>query len=138
MAITLTPGSVTVPSTASGFHVNNVSNIVMTTNVANGTVTSATASGGSVSGTVSSTSSTVKLTVPGPISGGTTYTPPAENVSVTAGASGKTLTTEYAGTSYANPGMTLTVNVQTPFGPANVATACYPNPNAVLTSTTIS
>ncbi|MGF6886452.1 dehydratase [Nocardia sp. GAS34] len=138
VSVTLTPGSVTVPSNASGFTVNNVSNIVMTATVTNGTANSVTASGGSVAGTAAVSGGNVVLTVPGPISGGTTYTPPAEAIQTTAGASGKTMTVQYAGTSFSSPGMTLTVNVQTPFGAQNVATVCYPNPNSALTSTTIS
>ncbi|MBU3067166.1 hypothetical protein KO481_37310 [Nocardia sp. NEAU-G5] len=110
----------------------------MTATVTNGTANSVTASGGSVAGTAAVSGGNVVLTVPGPISGGTTYTPPTEAIQTTAGASGKTMTVQYAGTSFSNPGMTLTVNVQTPFGAQNVATVCYPNPNSALTSTTIS
>jgi dehydratase len=138
VAITLTPGAVTVPSTASGFTVNSVSNVVITTAApTNSTLVSATAGSGGT-GTVAVSNGAVVLTVPGPIAGGATYTPAPEDISVTAGTSGQTIQTLYAGSSFSSPGMTLTVNVQTPLGPANVATVCYANPNPTLTSTTIS
>ncbi|WP_228803895.1 hypothetical protein [Nocardia higoensis] len=136
VAITLTPGASSVPSSASGFTVNNISNLKMTfPTPANSTLVSATASGGSVAGTVSTSGGNVVLTVPGPIAGGTSFTPPAVTINVTAGAAGTPITSKYAGTSYSNPGMTMTTNVSFV---GNVATSCYPNPSPTLTTTTVS
>ncbi|MEV6066669.1 hypothetical protein AB0L82_08995 [Nocardia sp. NPDC052001] len=136
VAITLTPGVSSVPSSASGFSVTNISNLKMTfPTPANSTLVSATASGGTVAGTVSTSGGNVVLTVPGPIAGGTSFTPPAVTINVTAGTPGTPITSKYAGTSYANPGMTMTTKVAFV---GNVATACYPNPSPTLTSTAVS
>ncbi len=135
VAITLTPGSSSVPSSASGFSVTNISNLKMTfPTPANSTIVSATASGGTVAGTVATSGGNVVLTVPGPIAGGTSFTPPAVTINVTAGSPGTPITSKYAGTSYANPGMTMTTKVAFV---GNVATACYPNPSPTLTTTTV-
>lgn len=136
VAITLTPGASSVPSSASGFTVTNISNLKMTfPTPANSTLVSATASGGSVAGTVSTSGGNVVLTVPGPIAGGTSFTPPAVTINVTAGTPGTPITSKYAGTSYSNPGMTMTTKVAIV---GNVATACYPSPSPTLTTTTVS
>ncbi|MFF0495173.1 hypothetical protein ACFYU5_02100 [Nocardia aobensis] len=136
VAITLTPGSSSVPSSASGFTVNNISNLKMTfPTPANSTLVSATASGGTVAGTVATSGGNVVLTVPGPIAGGTSFTPPAVTINVTAGTPGTPITSKYAGTSYTSPGMTMTTNVALV---GNVATSCYPNPSPTLTTTAVS
>jgi dehydratase len=115
--------------------VNNISNLKMTIPTpANSTVVSATASGGTVAGTVATSGGNVVLTVPGPIAGGTSFTPPAVTVNVTAGAAGTPITSKYAGTSYTSPGMTMTTNVSFV---GNVATSCYPNPSPTLTTTAV-
>ncbi|MEV0078379.1 hypothetical protein AB0H58_18410 [Nocardia neocaledoniensis] len=101
---------------------------------ANSTLVSATASGGTVAGSVSTSGGNVVLTVPGPIAGGTSFTPPAVTINVTAGAAGTSITSKYAGTSYTSPGMTMTTNVSFV---GNVATSCYPNPSPTLTTTTV-
>ncbi|MFL0240162.1 hypothetical protein [Mycobacterium sp. SMC-17] len=100
---------------------------------ANSTYVSSSASGGSVPGTTALVGSNVELTVPGPIAGGATYTPPVVTINVTANAPGS-ITSKYAGTSYASPGMTMTTTVT---GLGNIATACYPNPSPTLTTTTV-
>ncbi|WP_232850849.1 hypothetical protein [Nocardia acididurans] len=113
----------------------NISNLKMTWPVpANSTLVSATVSGGTVAGTVSTAGGNIVLTVPGPIAGGTTFTPPAVTINVTAGAAGTPITSKYAGTSYASPGMTMTTKVAIV---GNVATACYPNPSPTLTTTSV-
>ncbi|MEU4651412.1 hypothetical protein ACIO14_21440 [Nocardia fluminea] len=101
---------------------------------ANSTLVSATASGGTVAGTVATSGGNVVLTVPGPIAGGTSFTPPAVTINVTAGAAGTPITSKYAGTSYSSPGMTMTTNVSFV---GNVATACYPSPSPTLTTTAV-
>ncbi len=135
VAITITPGASSVPSSAAGFTVNNISNLKMTIPTpANSTLVSATASGGTVAGTVATSGGNVVLTVPGPIAGGTSFTPPAVTINVTAGAAGTSITSKYAGTSYTSPGMTMTTNVSFV---GNVATSCYPNPSPTLTTTSV-
>ncbi|WP_280459400.1 hypothetical protein [Nocardia carnea] len=136
VAITITPGVSSVPSSASGFTVNNISNLKMTIPTpANSTLVSADVSGGTVDGTVSTSGGNVVLTVPGPIDGGTSFTPPAVTINVTAGAAGTPITSKYAGTSYTDPGMTMTTNVALV---GNVATSCFPDPSPTLTTTTVS
>ncbi|GGN80511.1 hypothetical protein ATM97_22355 [Nocardia sp. MH4] len=87
-----------------------------------------------MAGTVATSGGNVVLTVPGPIAGGTSFTPPAVTINVTAGAAGTPITSKYAGTSYASPGMTMTTNVSFV---GNVATSCYPNPSPTLTTTNV-
>jgi len=74
----------------------------------------------------------VVLTIPGPITGGSSFTPPAVTINVTANAVGS-ITSKYAGTSYTDPGMTFTTNTSI----GNVATACFASPNPTLTTTTV-
>lgn len=134
VAITIAPGSSTVPTTAAIFTIKSISNLKMLIPVpANSTYVSSSASGGSVPGTTALVGSNVELTVPGPIAGGATYTPPVVTINVTANAPGS-ITSKYAGTSYASPGMTMTTTVT---GLGNIATACYPNPSPTLTTTTV-
>ncbi|KQY32685.1 hypothetical protein [Nocardia salmonicida] len=87
-----------------------------------------------MAGTVATSGGNVVLTVPGPIAGGTSFTPPAVTINVTAGAAGTSITSKYAGTSYTSPGMTMTTNVSFV---GNVATSCYPNPSPTLTTTSV-
>ncbi|MCV7227916.1 hypothetical protein [Mycolicibacterium komossense] len=136
VAITIAPGSSTVPSSVLGFTINNINNMKMIIPVpANSTYVSSSATGGgSYPGSTALVGSNVVLTIPGPIPGGTTYTPPSVTINVTATAAG-TVTSAYAGTSYTNPGMTFNTNLPV-FG--NIATSCYPtSPNPTLTTTTV-
>ncbi|MEH3131290.1 MAG: hypothetical protein PGN27_15170 [Mycolicibacterium neoaurum] len=134
VTIILTPGSSSVPSSASGFTVTNISNLKMIIPVpANSTFVSTSTSGGTVSGSAALVGSDVVLTVPGPISGGSSFTPPAVTINLTANAPG-TITSKYAGTSYSSPGMTMTTRVSPGI---NVATSCYPNPSPTLTTTNV-
>jgi len=75
--------------------------------------------------------------MPGQINAGTTFTPPAVTINVTAGAAGTTIVSKYAGTSYTNPGMKQTTNISL-LGNRDVASSCYANPSPTLTSTTVS
>ncbi|WP_406784540.1 hypothetical protein [Mycobacterium sp. SMC-13] len=139
MAITIAPGSSTVPlNPVPGFTVVSISAMKMIIPVpTNSTYVSSSASGGSVPGTTALVGSNVELTVPGPIPGGSTYTPPAVTINVTANAPGS-ITTKYAGTGYSNPGMTFTTTLKPLIGSNfNTATACYPNPSPTLTTTTV-
>jgi len=141
--VTLAPDAITVPTSVGGNTVNSISALKLTAPVpANATLNSQTLSGGSGLGsgtpTVSVSGGAIALTVPGPISGGSTFTLPTLNLNLTAGAAGSTVQTQIAGSSYASPGLTFTANVTAVIINLDVPTACYPSPNPVLTSTTVS
>lgn len=139
VAITIAPGASTVPTNPiPGFSVVSISNMKMIIPVPpNSTFVSASASGGTFSGTTALVGSNVVLTVPGPIPGGSSYTPPAVTINVTANAPGS-IASKYAGSSYADPGMTFTTTLKPPLGSNfDTATACYPNPSPTLTTTTV-
>ncbi|RDI63479.1 dehydratase [Nocardia pseudobrasiliensis] len=137
VTITLASTQQTVPASSNGFTVNNIRNLkLVMPDPTNSSVTSVTLSGGTVAGTVTASGGTIALNVPGPIAGGSNFTLPAETINVTAGASGS-ITTTLSGTSYSSPGLTLTSNVQGPFGPLDVPVSCYPKPAPTFTTTTI-
>lgn len=139
VAITIAPGSSTVPTNPIPLvTVVSISNLKMIIPVpANSTYVSSSASGGTFSGSTALVGSNVVLTVPGPIPGGSTYTPPAVTINVTADSPGS-IASKYAGTSYSDPGMTFTTTLKPVIGSNfNVATACYPNPSPTLTTTTV-
>lgn len=140
---TLAPDAITVPSSVSGYTVNSISNLTLTVPVpANATLNTDTLSGGSGLGSgtpaVSVSGGNLSITVPGPISGGATFTLPTLNLNLTAGASGSTIQTQLAGTSYTDPGLTFTANVNATIFNVDVPTTCYPSPNPTLTTTTVS
>jgi dehydratase len=78
----------------------------------------------------------ITITFPGPIAGGSTFELPTITAHLTAGASGSIDATLY-GTSYDDAGLTFTTVVSTFLGDISAPTSCFPNPNPVLTSTTI-
>jgi len=140
---TLAPEPTTVPAEAGGYRVNRLQNLVLSVPVpAGSTYQSATLTGGSNLGSgipsVKQADNVVTVTVPGPLTGGSTFQLPALHLNLTAtGAAGSVIETKLAGTSYAAPGMTFTANVQAGPFPVNVPTSCYPNPSPTLTSTTV-
>ncbi len=141
---TLAPDPTTVPPEAGGYTINNLQNLVLRVPVPQGaTYQSATLTGGSNLGTgiprVEQAGGVVSVIVPGPLAGGSTFQLPALHLNLTAsGAAGSTIDTKLAGTSYADPGMTFTANVQAGPFPVSVPTSCFANPSPTLTSTTIS
>jgi dehydratase len=105
----------------------------------NATLAGVTLSGGSNLGgtpTWSQSAGVVTVKFPGPIAGGSTFELPTITARLTAGPSGTINSTLY-GTSYSNAGLTFTTVVSTFLGNISVPTSCFPNPNPVLTSTTI-
>ncbi|SEF80996.1 dehydratase [Actinacidiphila yanglinensis] len=141
--VTLAPDAITVPGSVNGNTVNSISSLKLTAPVpANATLNTETLSGGSGLGSgtpsVSVSGGTLTMTVPGPISGGSTFTLPTLDLGLTAGASGTTVQTQLAGSSYSSPGLTFTANVTSSIFTVNAPTACYPSPNPVLTTTTVS
>jgi dehydratase len=132
------PGSWVVPTEVDGVTISALQSVSLTVDVSDATVDSATISGGSNLGTgtpsVAYTSTSVTLTVPGPLTSGDTVTFPTVNLGLT-GTSAGTATTYIGGTSYASPGATVTAVVP---GIGDAAATCYPTPaGPIITSTTI-
>lgn len=140
-AVTLAPDALTVPTSVSGYSVQSISNIQLSVPVpANATLVGESLSGGSGIGSASVAvkGGNVVVTVQAKVAGGHTFTLPALTLRLTAGASGSTITTSLAGTSYTSPGLTFSAAVSVAFFTVNVPTACYPSTALVLSSTTVS
>lgn len=137
--VVVDPAPGVVPAQANGFTVKNVNTFTLKVPVpSNATLTGIDLSGGSnLGGTPTSSVSGGVITIqfPGPIAGGSTYELPTITAHLTAGASG-VIESTLGGTSYANPGLTFTTVVSF-IGDITAPTSCFPNPNPVLTSTTI-
>ncbi|OLR95502.1 cyclase [Actinokineospora bangkokensis] len=139
LSVVIDPGPTTVPGDVNGFSVKNVKDLKLVLPIpANSTYASATLSGGSGAGStaVSVQGSNLVITASGPVTGGASFELPTVTANLTAGASG-TIETKVGGTSYSDPGLTLTATVGSIIGNITVPTACYPNPNPVITTTTI-
>lgn len=136
----LAPGPITVPTSASGHSIQQIDNISLIIPVpSNSTYVSASLSGGSglnSTPTLSEGNGDITVSVPGPISGGATFTLPTLTMDLTAGGSG-TITTQLAGTSYSDPGLTFTAVISVLGFGVNAPTTGYPNPDPVLATTTI-
>ncbi|MET9231344.1 cyclase [Lentzea sp. NPDC003310] len=138
--VTIDPAPNKIPSEAGGRQVREIKGLALKLPVpANSTFTAASLSGGSGLGgtpSVALQGNDVVLTVPGPIKGGADFELPTVTIDLQAGSSG-TITTKLGGTSYDAPGLTFTA-VVTVFGfPIDAAAKGYPDPNPVLTTTTI-
>jgi dehydratase len=138
--VVVDPAPNEVPSESNGFTVENVHTFTLKVPVpANATPTGVDLTGGSnLGGTPTSSVADGVLTIqfPGPIAGGSTFELPTITAHLTAGASGTVESTLY-GTSFDDPGLTFTAVVSTIIGDISAPTSCFPNPNPVLTSTTI-
>lgn len=130
-----------VPATAGGYTVKNVNTFTLKVPIApTATLNSLDLTGGSNLGatpTWSASGGVITIKFPGPIAGGAAFDLPTITAHLTAGPSGVVDTTLY-GTSYTNPGLTFNTVVTVLIFDISVPTACFPNPNPVLTSTTIS
>jgi dehydratase len=138
--VVVDPAPNEVPAESNGFTVENVHTFTLKVPVpANATPTGVDLTGGSnLGGTPTSSLDGDVLTIqfPGPIPGGSTFELPTITAHLTAGASGTVESTLY-GTSFDDPGLTFTAVVSTIIGDISAPTSCFPNPNPVLTSTTI-
>ncbi|MFI7674294.1 cyclase [Actinophytocola sp. NPDC049390] len=138
--IVVDPAPNQVPSEAAGYTVREVRDFTLKVPVpTNSTLTGVTLTGGSGLGstpTWSESGGIVTVSFAGPIAGGASFELPTITAHLTAGASGAIESTLY-GTSYDDPGLTFTAVVSTFIGNVSVPTSCFPNPNPVLTSTTI-
>jgi dehydratase len=142
-SVALSVGSITVPTSASGYTITQIQNIDLKIPVpANSTYVSSSLAGGSNFGSgtpsVSESGGLVDIAIPGPISAGTTFTLPTLTLGLTAGSSGSTVTTTLSGTSYSDPGLTFTAVLHVLFFNVNASTVGYPATTPALTTTTIS
>jgi dehydratase len=141
LTITVVTSPDTVPATASGLPLTSVSDFRLVFPVpANSTLVSASLSGGEGFGdaepVLTVEGDDVVVTLDATLAGGASYTLPVLTLNLTAGAAG-TIDFALGGTSYEDPGLSLTSTVDVFGTPLSSPTACYPNPNPVLSSTTI-
>ncbi|GFH38172.1 cyclodehydratase [Streptomyces pacificus] len=142
LSVRLATEPMTVPGSVGGYTVKSIKNITLKAPVpSNATVTGARLTGGSGIGSgtpaVSVSGGEIVMSVPGPISGGQTFTLPVLDLDLTAGVSGTAIETRLSGSSYSSPGLTFTASVPILFVTVSVPTSCYPSPNPVLTSTAV-
>lgn len=136
--VVVSPGTITVPASMSGVNVNSITNVKMRIPVSpNAQFISGSASGGSNYGaaaTVALVGGNIEVTMPGPLNGGTTVTPPTiTTVMKATGAVGSTIDAHISDS--ASPkGYTMTVNTSV----GAVPTECTPDaPNPSLATATI-
>ncbi|MGP4018854.1 cyclase [Saccharopolyspora sp. 5N708] len=139
--VLIDPGLNTLPSEVNGYTVKRVEGIDLRIPIpANSTFVSADLTGGSNLGpnppTFTVDGGVATLHLDGPIPGGSEFELPTVTVHLTAGPSGA-IETKLHGTSHDDPGLTFTAVVSTIIGDTNVPSRCFPNPNPVLTTTTI-
>jgi dehydratase len=142
LTITATSGSVSLPSSYDGVTLVSVQDLHVYVKVpANSTYVSCALSGGSGLGsgtpTCSESGGKVDFSVPGPIPGGTTVTPPVVSITLKAGSHGSIKSKIY-GTSYKKPGLTGSATLSAFGEQFNAKAAGYPSPSPVLTTTKIS
>ena len=140
-SISISSAPATVPSTASGLTVNSVRSFRSYYTVpAHTSLVSATVSGGDGLGSaepvVSVSGSTVLVTLDATIPGGATYTMPTLTLNLQATEEG-TVETKLGGTSYADPGLWFITQVDFLGSGLDAWTSCFPSPNPVLATTTI-
>ena len=143
LSVSLSVGSITVPTNADGYTVKEIDGIALQIPVpADSTYDSAGLSGGSGYGSgtpsVSESDNVITINVPGPISAGTTFTLPTLTLNLTSGAAGGTIDTTLSGTSYSSPGLTFTAVISVIGISVDASSAGYPSTSPTLTSTTIS
>ena len=140
VAVVIDPAPNKIPSEAAGRQVREIKDLSLKLPVpANSKFQSATISGGSGLGgtpSIGLAGNDVVLKVPGPIKGGADFELPVVTINLQAGGSG-TIESKLGGTSYDSPGLTFTAVVVVIGFPVNAAAAGYPDPNPVLTTTTI-
>ncbi|PPK69105.1 cyclase [Actinokineospora auranticolor] len=138
-SVTIDPAAASVPATVGTYALRRVQNLTFKVPVpANSTYVSGSLSGGSGVGAtaLSQAGGVVTLTATGPVNGGASFELPAITLNLTAGSPGTVETTLY-GSGYGNPGLTATAVVRVILLDVNVPASCYPDPNPVLTTTTV-
>ncbi|GAA4888037.1 MULTISPECIES: cyclase [Saccharopolyspora] len=141
LELVIDPEPSTVPTEVNGYAVERVEGLDLRIPIpANSTFVSAELSGGSGLGdtppTLTVDGDLATLHLDGPMAGGAAYELPTVTAQLTAADSG-TIETRLHGTGYDDPGLTFNAVVSSILGEIDVPTACYPNPNPVLTTTTI-
>jgi dehydratase len=139
MAFDLKPGS--LPSEVKGFKLKDVRDLTLRVPVPNNTwFISGRLIGGSGLGstpTIEHSGRVVTVRLAGPVPGGSAYQLPTLSVRLKAGGSGRVVKTGLQGTSFDNPGLTLTATIKWKFITIKSPVACYPDPNPTLTRTRI-
>ena len=141
LQVVIDPAVNTVPDEVNGYSVKHVDGLDLRIPIPeNSTFVSADMEGGSGLGdaepTLTVEGDTAVLHVEGPMAGGSELELPTVTANLTAGESG-TIETKLHGTSYEDAGLTFNAVVETVIGDTDVPTSCYPDPNPVLTTTTI-
>jgi dehydratase len=140
LTVTIVPAPDQVPTTSLGFPITEARDFRLVFPVpANSTLVSASLSGGEGLGAepvLTVEGDTVVATLDSSLAGGASYTLPTLTMELTAAQEG-TIDVVMGGTSYTDPGLSMTIVVDVLGTPLEAATACYPSPNPVLASTTI-
>ncbi|NUR95523.1 MAG: hypothetical protein HOV67_09710 [Kribbellaceae bacterium] len=131
----------TLPTEIKGFKLQEVRDITLRVPVpVNAAYLSSQLTGGSGLNSTPSVQlegNTAVLEVAGPIPGGATFQLPTLSVRLRAGAAGRTIETKLKGTSYDDPGLTLSAKIKWKFISTTAPVACYPDPNPALTRTKV-
>ncbi|GAA0608468.1 hypothetical protein HPO96_31045 [Kribbella sandramycini] len=139
ITVDLKPGS--LPGEVKGFKLKEVRDLRLRVPIpANSSYVSATLTGGSGLNSTPSVrleGRVAVISVAGPIAGGANYQLPTLTVRLKAGRRGAVIETRLKGTSYDDPGLTLTAKIKWKFVTINSPVSCYPDPNPALTRTTV-
>jgi dehydratase len=139
-SVSISSAPATVPTTASGLPVNSVRSFRATYPIpARTTLVSASLSGGEGLGgepVVSVAGSSVVVTLDSTIAGGATYTMPTLTLNLQAAEAG-TVEVTLGGTSYADPGLFFITQIDLLGSALDAWTSCFPSPNPVLASKTV-
>ncbi|RZS31447.1 dehydratase [Herbihabitans rhizosphaerae] len=130
-----------IPGEINGNKIKEVKNFTLKVPIpANSTYVSADLTGGSGLGPtppeIKVENGIAVVTFPGPIAGGAQFELPTITAHLTAGQSGA-IESKLYGASYDDPGLTFTAVISSIIGDVEAPTSCFPNPNPVLTTTTI-
>ncbi|QUH00577.1 cyclase [Saccharopolyspora erythraea] len=139
--VVIDPAPNTIPGEVNGYTVKHVEGLDLKIPIpANSAFVSADLAGGSNLGpnppTITLDGNVAVLHLDGPIGGGQQFELPTITAHLTAAQSG-TIETKLHGTSHDDPGLTFTAVVSSIIGDQPVPSRCFPNPNPVLTTTTI-
>ncbi|GAA3587144.1 hypothetical protein [Kribbella ginsengisoli] len=139
IAVQLKPGS--LPAEVRGFKLKEVRDLTLRIPVPNNTwFISGRLIGGSGLGstpTLEHSGRVITIRLGGPVPGGSAYQLPILSVRLKAGASGRVVKTSLKGTSFDDPGLTLTAAIKWKFITIKSPVACYPDTNPTLSRTQI-
>ncbi|WP_328334449.1 hypothetical protein OHA70_19190 [Kribbella sp. NBC_00382] len=139
VAVDLKPGS--LPAEVKGFKLKEVRDLTLRIPVPNNTwFISGRLIGGSGLGstpTLEHSGRVITVRLAGPVPGGSAYQLPTLSVRLKAGAAGRVVKTRLQGTSFDDPGLTITAAIKWKFITIKSPVACYPNTNPTLTRTQI-